>query len=353
LKSKNPIIIIGQGISGTMLSWYLYNASVPFKVVDAFKENTPSKVAAGIINPVTGRRIVKTWMIDQIMPYAVQAYQDFGKQFNINVVAQKSIVDCFATQQMKDAFTERVAENADYLSINNSINVNNQVNCQLGYGNIEPCYIVNLKKMLSTWRNFLQSKKLLIEKTFDQNEVVINGDDLSWKNMEVSKIIFADGANGENNIWFKNLPFAPNKGEALIIEAKNLDKNFIYKKGLTIAPLGNHRFWVGANYIWKYNDELPTTQFYNDTNNWLTSFLKTDFTVIQHIAAIRPANVERRPFVGLHPLYKNIGILNGMGAKATSLAPFFANELVQHLLYNTPLHPEANVQRFAKVLVRS
>jgi hypothetical protein len=351
--NNNSILIIGQGISGTMLSWYLYNANVPCMVVDAYKDNTPSKVAAGIINPVTGRRIVKTWMIDDIMPFAVEAYQNFGAQFNIKVVAQKNIIDCFATQQMKDAFTERVAENADYLSLNNIIDLHAQVNCELGYGNIAPCYIVNLKEIISTWRNFLQSKNLLIEKTFDQNEVIITGDNLSWEQMEFNKIIFADGANCENNKWFKNLPFAPNKGEALIIEAKEMDENFIYKKGLTIAPLGNHQFWVGANYIWKYNDELPTAQFYNDTTNWLNSFLKTDFTIIQHIAAVRPANIERRPFVGMHPTFTNIGIFNGMGAKATSLAPFFANELVQHIVHNLPITPEADVQRFAKVLARS
>jgi hypothetical protein len=39
-----------------------------------------------------------------------------------------------------------------------------------------------------------------------------------------------------------------------------------------------------------------------------------------------------------------------MGTKGTSLAPFFANQLAQHLVYNFPISPEANVHRFTRIL---
>ena len=32
------------------------------------------------------------------------------------------------------------------------------------------------------------------------------------------------------------------------------------------------------------------------------SFFKTALTILEHFAAIRPATLERRPFVGFHPL---------------------------------------------------
>ena len=34
--------------------------------------------AAGLINPVTGRRMVTTWMIDELMPFARNAYREIG-----------------------------------------------------------------------------------------------------------------------------------------------------------------------------------------------------------------------------------------------------------------------------------
>jgi glycine/D-amino acid oxidase-like deaminating enzyme len=57
-------LIIGQGVSGTFLSYYLQKEKKSFLVIDNNDNNTPSKIAAGIINPVTGRRMVTVWMAD-------------------------------------------------------------------------------------------------------------------------------------------------------------------------------------------------------------------------------------------------------------------------------------------------
>jgi glycine/D-amino acid oxidase-like deaminating enzyme len=352
VSNNTSIIIIGQGISGTMLSWYLHKANIPFIIIDEPKENTASKVAAGIINPVTGRRIVKTWMIDEIMPFATNAYQQFGNQFGIDTIGQKNIIDFFPTKQIQEAFEERVTENAPYLQLNNTIDFTAYFNYHLGYGIIEPCYVVQVQKIISTWRNFLQENNLLIETAFDVENVQVENDSIIYENIVAHKIIFADGEACSTNKWFKNLPWAANKGEALIIECVGLSEDYIYKKGITIAPIGNHQFWVGANYIWDYMDNKPTEKFYNETKHQLDQILKIPFTIVAHKAAIRPANIERRPFVGFHPIQKNIGILNGMGAKGSSLAPFFANELVQNMMNNASITAEADVARFAKVLSR-
>jgi glycine/D-amino acid oxidase-like deaminating enzyme len=59
----------------------------------------------------------------------------------------------------------------------------------------------------------------------------------------------------------------------------------------------------------------------------LKTWLKVPFKIIDHKASVRPANIERRPFVGFHPTLKNIGILNGMGTKGCSLAPIFCKAI--------------------------
>jgi glycine/D-amino acid oxidase-like deaminating enzyme len=85
----------------------------------------------------------------------------------------------------------------------------------------------------------------------------------------------------------------------------------------------------------------------------LQKWLRVNFQILDHRAAIRPANLERRPFVGLHPHYPSLGILNGMGTKGCSLAPWFARELANHLLLGTPIHPQADMARFTKILGRN
>ena len=109
-------------------------------------------------------------------------------------------------------------------------------------------------------------------------------------------------------------------------------------------------YWIGSNYLWEFMDDQPTEQFRKQTELLLKTWLKIPFKIIDHKASVRPANIERRPFVGLHPQFPSIGILNGMGAKGTSLAPFFAYELVQHMVHGLPITDEANVGRFRRIL---
>ena len=108
-------LIVGQGISGTFLSYYLKKENKSFLVIDNNNPNTASRIAAGIINPVTGRRIVKTWMIDELIPFVKNAYSEFGNDLGITLISDKKIIDFFPTPQMRQAFLKRRIEDQTYL----------------------------------------------------------------------------------------------------------------------------------------------------------------------------------------------------------------------------------------------
>jgi glycine/D-amino acid oxidase-like deaminating enzyme len=92
--------------------------------------------------------------------------------------------------------------------------------------------------------------------------------------------------------------------------------------------------------------------FKDSTEQVLKQWLKIPFEIIEHRSGLRPATLERRPFVGFHPVHTNVGILNGMGTKGCSLAPFFARQLTDHLLYEEPISADASIERFKKILTR-
>jgi len=52
-------LIVGQGLAGSLLAWELIQRGCSVLVVDKGEENA-SQVAAGLINPVTGIRFVKS-----------------------------------------------------------------------------------------------------------------------------------------------------------------------------------------------------------------------------------------------------------------------------------------------------
>lgn len=348
---KTEFLIVGQGISGTLLSWYLHKAGRSFIVVDNNDVSSSSRVAAGIINPVTGRRVVKTWMIDEIMPFAVNAYEEMGRALGINAISSTRMIEFFPSAQMRIAFSERSAgSHRDYISLpDDESKFANDFNYDLGFGEIAPCYIVNLQAVLSGWRTFLEERSILlaeqfVEKALDTTSGIV------YKNISAEKIIFCDGIYSSTNRFFRNLPFALNKGEALIIRSEEIPSHGIYKKNLTLAPLRDGEFWAGASYEWDFVDNLPSAGFLEGAVRSLKSWSKHPFEVVKQLASIRPATVERRPFVGMHPHLPSVGILNGMGTKGCSLSPYFAHQLVNHLTENTPILPEVDIKKFSGIL---
>jgi glycine/D-amino acid oxidase-like deaminating enzyme len=346
-------IIVGQGICGTFLSYYLSRKRIPFVVIDDAKKNTASQVASGVINPITGRRLVRTWMIEAVMPFAVTAYKNLEEQFNCKLIQQCNSIDFHTTPQMKLAFDERLPQEQEYLSnIRNEDTLKQFFNYAFGAAEINPCWLIDVNTLLEKWREKLVLNNNLVEVYCNVDELKIENEKIVYQNITASKIIFCEGVDGTNNPWFKLLPNAPNKGEALLVEITDLPRTNIYKNGISIVPWKDNLFWIGSSYEWSFSNNEPTEIFRKKTETILNNWLKLPYKIVEHIAAIRPANIERRPFVGMHPQHPQIGILNGMGTKGCSLAPYFANELVEHLINETPINPNADLQRFSKVLSR-
>jgi len=348
-------LIIGQGICGTMLSWFLHKKGKDFVVVDNEVDQTPSKIAAGVINPVTGRRYAITWKADEVIPFALQAYAGIGQELDGRFIEEKSIIDLFPSPQMRLAFMERMDRFEDYLhSYPDQNRFNQMFQYEFGCGAIRPAFTVHLASLMTLWRKKLIDKGSFFPGQVSEGSIEWEDDGLRYKDIQARRVLFCEGNTASFNPLFKMLPFSPNKGEALVIHCEGLDPSHIYKKGLLIVPMQEPAtFWVGASYDWQFEDEQPTEAFYLKTTAQLNQWLRLPYKVLEHRAAVRPATVERRPFVGMHPHVPQAGILNGMGSKGTSLAPYFAHQLVEHLEHGASISPEADVQRFSRILSRT
>jgi hypothetical protein len=300
--------------------------------------------------------MVTVWMADEILPFAWKAYHEIGNDLNITAISQKNIIDFFPNPFMRENFLKRLSEGNEYIqSITDEKQFQLYFNYEFGCGEIKPVYTAHLETLLPAWRQQLICQQNLLVEEFEISQLNLNGNKVHYRDIIADNILFCDGAGGFDNPYFKQLPFAPNKGEALVIEVPGLPANTIYKKNMTLVPLmgpEENLFWIGSNYLWEFDNTEPTAVFRQEAERVLNEWLKVPFTIIEHRSGLRPATLERRPFVGIHPHYPNIGILNGMGTKGCSLAPFFAKQLMRYLLFNEPITPEADISRFQRILSR-
>jgi glycine/D-amino acid oxidase-like deaminating enzyme len=342
-------LVIGQGLVGTWLAYFLQERNLSYVIVNDSKQASASSVASGVINPVTGRRMVQTWMIEDVMPFAVASYEAFQQKTNSKIVSNTPVVLIHPSPQMKDSFDYRLAHDNVYLKTNNTLDWQSFFNTPFGTGEIDNCYWIDLIPFLEAGKKHMADH--FIESTFAFTEFKIVDEGVQWKDILAEKIIFCDGVNSMQNPYFKALPFAPNKGEALIVAIDGLPAKHIYKNNIAIVPWKENLFWVGSSFEWQYENQDPTKAFKQKMMTALDSILKLPYQVVDHLVGIRPANTERRPFVGLHPSYPQLGICNGMGTKGCSLAPYFASELINHIELGEEINKEADIARFGPLLV--
>ncbi len=347
---KVKYLIIGQGLVGTWMSYHLDNAGISYKVVNDPTIKSATSVASGVINPVTGRRIVQTWMIETILPYAVKQYQAIATKLNIEIIKSAPILLIHPSLQMKESFDYRIAHENIYLFNQNPTAWTPYFKMPHGIGAIDECYWMDLNTMTQHWHSYLTRTGKFIADHFSYMDIELTEAGVKWKNIQAEKILFCDGVNAMNNPYFNSLPFAPNKGEALIIKVPGLPNNHIYKNNVSVVPWKDDLFWVGSSYEWKFSDSNPTESFKDKMIESLNQFMELPFEVMDHITGIRPANTQRRPFVGIHPIYPQLAICNGMGTKGCSLAPYFTNELLAHMEQEHAIEPEANLDRFKSIL---
>ncbi|RYY57192.1 MAG: FAD-binding oxidoreductase [Chitinophagaceae bacterium] len=348
-------LIIGQGVSGTFLSYFLQQQEKTVLVIDLPTKQSPSHIAAGIINPVTGRRMTTAWMAEQVMPFAWEAYTEIGNDLGITAISHRNVIDFFPNPFMREGFLEKIKAADEYVFAYPEQNhFNPYFNYEFGCGEIRPAYSAHMEVLLPAWRNRLISNGALLEEWFDRSALSFHADGVRYRDIMASKIIYCDGPGGFENPQFSLLPYSPNKGEALVLEIPGLPAFNIYKKSMLLVPMTDeNKFWIGSSYAWKFDNPDPTQEFLDKTKAVLDEWLKLPYKILEHRSGLRPATMERRPFCGIHPHHPQVAILNGMGTKGCSLAPFFAKQLADHLVNGTEITPDADVKRFTKILSRS
>ena len=131
-----------------------------------------------------------------------------------------------------------------------------------------------------------------------------------------------------------------------ITKIDGLNVDFLIKAAVFVLPLGNNYYKVGATFNWEDKTKLPTEEGKKELIDKLNTFITIPYTIVDHIAGIRPMVKDRRPLAGKHPKYKNIAVLNGLGTRGVMIAPVVAKSLYNHLENGLELDSEISIDRF-------
>lgn len=347
-------IILGGGLAGTILSDFL-SKSASVLVIDSEAGQYGSKVAAGIYNPVTGRRMVKSWMVDTLAPFARNYYSEKEAFLERSFVQPINIKRLFHNQQQRDEWLRKV----DFYGIEHIIKgeiVPDSSDLRLvrDYGGVatKGSWRLNTRVFLEGMHLYLTGEKTLEKELVSYDSIVHEKDMVRVGTHMAKRLIFCQGWQMFRNPWFQHLTLVPNKGELLTIEAPELNEEDLLQKGMFVLPLGSDQYKVGATYNKEQIDYEPT----DAAKLWLLERLdrtiKVPYRILEHEAGVRPTSKDRRPMLGRHPEMDNFFVFNGFGSKGVSQIPWCAQQMSNHLINNTPLHADIDIQRFSKDFIQ-
>lgn len=340
-------IIVGQGIAGTMTHYHLMKSGKKAFVFDEDTKNlNSSSVALGMANPITGRNLVKSWMVEEIFPYARKVYFELEKLLNISLLTEKEILKLFSSQKEVNHWEIKSTESdyKHYLS-DTEPNIYPEIKAPYGYGRIKQAFWVDTFVLISQYRSFLETREELSKESFLYSDLEISPIEVKYKDIVAKNIIFCEGYKTASNPYFNYLPIKSNKGEIIDFEM-DLDIAEVLNRNGNTVPLKKGFFKMGATFDRDFKHINPTEEGLSELKDKLDGVLNTSYKITNHYAGIRPTSIDRRPILGSHPEYNNMFIFNGMGTKGVTLSPYFSSQLVEHIISKNILPKTIDIKRF-------
>ncbi len=342
------LLIAGQGLAGTLLALQAEKRGCSFLLVDKPNPAAASRVAAGLINPVTGRNLSTTWQAERFLSYARQFYQTWEESTGANVYHQLPMWRIFQREKERNRFEEHMAAGHPYLEGVPPSYLPEALEVPFGAALVKEAAWLDTASFLDTCRDRWLSAGLLRPHQIAPESVQVLDNGVQWEDVEARHLVWADGFLAEWNPFFPQLPLATTKGELLTLHIPDLPETHILVGNHFVVPTGNQLFRVGATYQWTDKTATPTAEARQAMEKGLSAWLKLPWEVVDHRAGVRPTVIDRKPLMGRHHTHPSVWLFNGLGSKGSSQGPLLADLLLDHLLHGAPLWPEVYLYRTAR-----
>lgn len=352
MKQHFDFIIVGQGLAGTLLAHDLEEKGNRLLLIDSNESASASRVAAGLINPVGMKRCIPSWGAELFYPFAIRRYQELEAKMKVSFLAQRPIFKLFGNND--DAHQWKIKHSNQGMNqyINAFLEPSSApyLNDIYGGAMLDPAASLDTNVFLDSSRKHFEKAHLYLNQRFDYD--LLDLERSSYKDYTFSMVIFAEGYFAKDNPYFNALPLAPTKGEVMTIKLpKYRSLNHCISKGIYIIPLGNYLYRVGSTYHHNDLNNIVTEEGKQQIHKQLRGILNSEYLEVQTDAGVRPTVRDRKPLLGLHPLYQKIGVFNGLGTRGALQGPLLSCDFCSFLTNSTTKSQIADFQRVTNLLM--
>jgi len=337
-------LIIGQGIAGSTVAMRLLEHGARIMVVDHERTNTSSKVAAGIVNPVSGKRFSLGWRVEECFGELHSFYPRIEKMLKTRFFYPMPLIRIIPDFGSANSWLSRAAEERYQPYVCREEPFLPALEGRYGMMEVRQAGYLDTQSYIRVVGDHLRSIEALRITEEDADPKITPGA-VSWNGIEAKNVIFANGIRAKDHPLFSDLPFTPMKGEILDMKSP-APRDRIVTGACFICPDQNGTFRVGSTYDWRNANEEITEEAKKDLTQRLEKFMFIPYEVIGQSAGIRPSVKDRKPLIGQHPEHDNVFLFNGLGSKGVSMAPYLSGLLWQKMNAGIDIPREVDLNRF-------
>lgn len=339
----HDVIVLGQGLAGTVLSETLADAGLRVMVFDAPLPGRASAVATGVVNPIVLRRTVPAWRASEMLAIAGAFYRELEMDYEASFWHPMPLVELFPTAQEAGLWHLRMKEEELARMIGAGPGDDPAV-AQLpqpyGSGVVKRCAWLDIPKLLRLHRERWRRAGALEERKVEEADIRATDGGIAVHDRSAPVLVRCAGPFHEVD------GLVPVRGEGLTVRIPGLALRSIVHRGFFLLPTGNSVYRAGATFAWDHVWSGPTREGRDQLMDKLTRLWSGDLEVLDHWAGVRPTARDRRPILGRTSAHE--AVLTGLGSRGALLAPWCAAQLAAHLFDGAPLDAEVDVRRFAQ-----
>ena len=326
-------IIVGQGLAGTNLAWALRAAEISFVIVAPDSKIGASHIAAGLVTPVTGKKLKAEPNFTALVREAQKHYREIesitGQRFYsqrgaVRLLREPREINAWETQSHELSEWLNECDTPTYAFATDAIAVEMSAAARL-----------DVSAYLDASRKIFASEGVLIDAMISGEDVVLEGNHASLPSHAVSasNLIFARGYADHNNSWFSDVDWRAAKGQILTVKITNLDESrTVHGNGIWLTRINDSdHYYCGATYEWDELDEQPSDEATAVLCEKLSTLIQCEYSVIDQRAAVRPIVAGRKPIIRQSSQSKRVWLMNGLASKGVLHAPTLAQSIVSML----------------------
>ena len=336
-------IILGQGLAGSAVAWNLHWGGHSIRIVDNVRNRTASRVSAGLITPVTGRRLVRSPEFRTDWTSAEAFYRRVEEATGQKLLCVKPMIRLFRDSAHRESYLTNCDDQERQLTEiwNGKLQANGADRQGLL---ISPAARLDVASYLTATARHFQNDLFTIDHDLDpKSAFMLDGDGISIPALGIrgSRLVVCTGSRVTQ--WFPEVPNNPVRGDILRVAVNHQLSNITHGP-VWMAPDSDGHLTVGATYDWEFTSDKPTTAGRHELVTKLGSMLTGECEVIDHVSAVRPTMRDYEPVAGVHPEHSNVYVMGGLGSKGALKSPRLATELTQLVIEGTPI-PESRSYR--------